>query len=482
MQSPLWGLGRVVDLEHPELWGGLLDLGEEVFEGEVEALLSEVSNPEGEEEVSYRSGERYVPRLRRVEAKGLGRSRSRIESEATYWVTGGFGGIGLEVARWLAREGASHLVLLGRRGASTPESRSALEELKSRGVEVYEAKADVTDEEALSRVSEATGSYPPLRGIVHAAGVLSDGILLHQDWEGFERVLSPKVQGVWNLHRVSAEAELDFFVLFSSMSSVWGSPGQGNYAAANAFLDGFAHYRRSRGVPCLSLDWGPWSKVGMASSTTVSQSLTRRGVNPMDVEQGLYAFGRALEQDRAQLGVISVDWTKLAHHLGAENTPTSLQNLVRERPPRESAESERASSVTLELTRAQPGKRRALLEAHIEATVAELLGFEASELPDATAGFFEMGMDSLMAVELRNRLSADLGRTLPSTVTFDFPTVPSLASHLLDELLSPAPDARDGDAHGVPAPKDGDLENLSQEELARVLAEELSEPETGVAD
>jgi len=414
-QSPLWGLGKVVGLEHPEIWGGLLDFGAGGDE-EVSQLMSELEDSQGEGEILYRGAERYVARLVRGEVEE--RKPYAFRVDGTYLITGGYGGLGLEVARWMAREGAGHLVLVGRRGAWTEASRAGVEELKRLGAEVLEAKADVSSASDMERVlEEIAASHPPLRGVVHAAGVLSDGILLHQEWERFERVLTPKVQGSWNLHVLTRELDLDFFVLFSSMASVWGSPGQGNYASANAFLDALAHYRKAKRLPGSSINWGPWSGGGMASREEVADSLNRRGVDLMDRERGLAALGRLLQSSEPQRGVISLDWSKLASQLGPGNIPPLLRHFLQEgsstgggaspsrAEPMKLARVGDTSALLIDAD-APPERRREIIVGRVEADVENVMGAPVRRTDQP---LIEAGLDSLMAVQVSNRIEASFG-------------------------------------------------------------------------
>ena len=215
-----------------------------------------------------------------AESKNRSDRSAAPRADATYLITGGHGGLGLAVARWLVEKGARHLVLLSRSGASSAGEEVAAD-LAAKGATVTTIQADVSNESDLARaLSEIRNTMPPLRGVIHAAGVLDDHLLLNLDAESFRRVLAPKVLGAWNLHTLTADLPLDFFVVFSSVASVLGSPGQANYAAANAFLDGLAHDRRSQGLPCLSINWGPWAEVGMAARASSARGPASRVMHP----------------------------------------------------------------------------------------------------------------------------------------------------------------------------------------------------------
>ncbi len=236
-----------------------------------------------------------------------------IQAHATYLITGGLGGLGLVYARWLAEQGAHHLMLVGRSEASA-QAREQLREIEEMGVEVFIAQGDISQEADVKRILDhIADKMPPLRGIIHAAGVLDDGILLEQTCSRFSSVMAPKVGGAWNLHTLTQSMPLDFFILFSAGASLLGSAGQSNYAAANAFLDALAHYRRSCGLPALSINWGPWAEVGMAVKLG-DQNQRRWSSQGMDLirpSDGMKIFGQLLNLSSAQIAVLPIRWNKL---------------------------------------------------------------------------------------------------------------------------------------------------------------------------
>ncbi len=287
-QAPLWGLGRVIQLEHMELRCASIDLADEGVEGVTRLLFEEVWYERGEDQVAFRGGLRYAPRLTRrapdspdaaTDAPNL------FRPDGTYLVTGGLGELGLLVAEWMVGRGAKHLVLVGRRGA-TGEASRVVTRLREAGAEVLVAEADVAAEAEVAEVLARIGrSMPPLRGVIHAAMVLDDGVLLQMDGQRFDAALRPKVYGAWNLHRLTLDAPLDFFVLFSSAVSLHGSAGQGNYVAANAFLDSLAHHRRFLGLPALTVDWGRWAEVRQQPQQRLRERMALLGMRPLDPEQ-----------------------------------------------------------------------------------------------------------------------------------------------------------------------------------------------------
>ena len=404
-------------------------------------------------------------------AKG---SELPIKAKHSYLITGGLGALGLKVADWLVERGARHLVLMGRREPS-PDARQTLKELEQFGAKILTVTADVSQPEDVSRaIASSLAWNPSLRGIIHAAGVLDDGVLQQLTWEQFTKVMAPKVAGAWNLHVSTQELPLDFFVCFSSVASLMGSPGQGNYGAANAFLDALSHYRQSLGLKGLSINWGPWADIGMTAKT---ESLDRsrwatQGIKPIDPDLGLQVLGKLLTVDLPRMGVMSIDWSKFLGQLPSEAVSPFLENFHRKSEsstPEESAFLKQLATVT-------NSERWHLLREHLRSQLAKVLGLDSPEAIDLQLGFVELGMDSLMAVELRNCLENSLGCSIPSTLAFDYPTVEALVDYLGQELLFLEPDsslAEESPGLDEPTSK-RNMEELSQEEIADLLAQELT--------
>ncbi|MBZ0307273.1 MAG: SDR family NAD(P)-dependent oxidoreductase, partial [Anaerolineae bacterium] len=250
-----------------------------------------------------------------VQVKPLMQQKPAISPDCTYMVTGGFSGLGLEVAKWMVQEGATHLVLVSRSGANSDEARAALHDFESQGVKVWEAKTDIADvAQAAVLMLEIQAHLPPLRGIVHSAMVLEDDVLIYLDEARFNRVLSPKILGAWNLHLLTQEIPLDFFVLFSSVSSYIGNPRQANYVAANAFLDALAYYRRSHGLAGMCLNWGSISRVGaVARNPKVEQYLQQLGMEGLEPEDAARMLGTLIQRNPIQMSVMKMNWQKWAN-------------------------------------------------------------------------------------------------------------------------------------------------------------------------
>ncbi|MFG1955943.1 type I polyketide synthase, partial [Micromonospora sp. NPDC048830] len=479
-QTPLWGLGNVVELEHPELWGGQVDLDPEAGDPDAATTLAdELLAPPAGERVAVRGGRRTVARLVPRQAPPATGAGVTVDADGTYLITGGLGALGLTVARWLVGRGARHLVLLGRR-EPTGEAAAVLDDLRRSGAEVTAAPADVARADDLERlIAEIPGSRP-LRGVVHAAGVLHDGVLLQQPWPDFARVLAPKVAGGWNLHRLTRDLPLDFFVLFSSAASLLGSTGQANYAAANAFLDGLAHHRRAQGLPAVSVNWGPWTEAGMAARAGQSEGRwAAQGIGGITPEQGVDALDQILRIDPAQIGVLPVTWSVYLRRYAPGEEPTLLRELARNlrTGEQQAAPSAEGPGLAERLRAAPPQARRELLLDHVRGQVLAVLGLPATHHLEPLQKLFEIGLDSLMAIELKNVLQSQLGQPLPSTVVFEYPTVESLTDYLAQDVLAlDTSVAEEPEPEAPPTRTDTAerLRDLSEDDLEDLLAQKLA--------
>ena len=347
--------------------------------------------------------------------------------------------------------------------------------MAARGVEVLPFRADVADAGAVDRVMEViAGRLPKLAGVIHMAGIFDDRVVAGLDWPRFERVLKPKVAGSWNLHRATREMPLDFFVLFSSGASFLAPVGLGNYAAANAFLDALAHYRQALGLPAVSINWGPWEKVGMADAVgdRREDQWTQAGFATMTPQQGLLALQSAIYDSPPQLGVLIVDWPKYLERFGGAVAP--LYNELRAGSGRADDRAAVATSAIARFDSALPAERRNLLFEHICDETAAVLGFGQGSEVDPEQGLFDLGMDSLTAVELKNRLQTTLGVPLPSTLLFDHPNVRKLMEYIARDVLkwSDKPAASTSAAGTIEATPS---HAFSEDELAELLAQKLQE-------
>jgi acyl transferase domain-containing protein len=377
-----------------------------------------------------------------------------VRADGSYLITGGLGALGLHVARQLVDRGARHLVLAGRR-PGTPGADAAVEQLGASGASVQVVQADVAQPDDVARLVGVCQAQAPLRGIVHAAGVLDDGVLQEQTAERFARVLAPKVRGAWQLHTHTQGLPLDFFACFSSMASLLGSPGQGNYAAANAFLDGLAHHRRALGLPGLSINWGPWAQAGMAAKL----SLAGQGLEKIDPESGLQVFAELLESAQgsspAQMGVFRVHWPVFRQRLPSDSSAAFISSLVQQASKSKQGASDdflRRFHATAE------AEREALLESYIHGQLLQALGQEASKEIAPTQPWQGLGLDSLMMVEMKNWLERSLRVPIPVEKLMQGVNTRVLATFLAGKLSTGAPaDARNGQA----------VDSLSEEDLQK---------------
>lgn len=434
--ASLWGLGRSLAWEHPELWGGLVDFGRDDPSVEAEALLQEIREPNDDDQVAFRGGQRYVARL--VAAPLSATSAIQVRGDASYLVTGGLGALGLTVARWLVARGARHLMLLGRTGDSAVAARETLADLRSAGAQVLVLQVDVGDGEQLAAALErARGAMPLISGVIHAAGVLADGALVHQTWSRFQQVARPKVDGAWQLHRLARQLDLplDFFIVFSSVASVLGSPGQANYAAANAFMDGLARYRRSLDLPALSLQWGPWEGLGMAARRGDHRAPGGAELRALRLWESLEAFERALHA-QGELAVLSLDRTAVASSGGWTRVASVLRDQRDDAPGMQADE-----GLVRALLDASPDERRGLVETHLCTRMARILKRHPGEI-DREASLLRLGFDSLMALELRKEVSDDFGVPLPVANLFGGDGVVDFAGYLLERLAQRHPQVR----------------------------------------
>jgi NADPH:quinone reductase-like Zn-dependent oxidoreductase/acyl carrier protein len=367
----------------------------------------------------------------------------RARPDAAYLITGGLGSLGLEVAGWLVQKGARHLALLGRRAENEAgaEAKVQLDRLRAFGASIQTFAVDTSDRSVLFAViNHLDATFPPLRGIVHAAGVLEDGLVVKQTWARFRTVYASKIDSAWNLHALTVGRPLDFFVLFSSGSSLIGSPGQSNYGAANAFLDALAHHRASNGLPSLSINWGPWAEVGLAASATRGGRLAFRGFRSIPRSAGIAALEWLLGTPARQVGVIPVD-ARLWRQFYPKAAELSLIRDLIAYSEGPGNHGQVAGTFRKELEAMEPGpQRRAALEAHLEEQVVRVLRIARTRF-DRTTPLKSLGFDSLMALELRNRLEVSLGARLSATMAWNYPTVADLAPFLAQNIgleLAPA--------------------------------------------
>jgi acyl transferase domain-containing protein/acyl carrier protein len=500
-QSLLWGFGRGIAMEHPELWGGMLDLADYPSEDsqgdDASLILAEVFKSDQEKQIAYRNGQCYVARLIRDDLQKTKTKNLTIRPDASYLVTGGLGGLGLNVARWLIDQGARHLVLTSRTGlppkaewdrvsSSTVGGKriEMIRGLEAQGASVTVVKADVSNANEMSRLFESFRTNQiPLCGIFHIAGLEDNLPIQDMTVEHINEVLRSKVTGSWILHKLTQSesasvSPIEFFVMFSSAAAIWGSKGLAHYAAANHFMDILAHYRHILGLQALSVNWGWWESGGMGKGQ-LAQLFADVGLNPMPTEQGLAAMEHLLETDATQAVIASVDWNKFKPIYEARQKQPLLEHIITEaQVVRETSASETKSTLAGQLRKMSRGDQREALLSHVRRQVAEVLGLESPETLDIQQGFFKLGMDSITTVRLRNRLESSLECSLPPTVAFEYPNVEALTAFLAQEVFPSdvqenieSTSSSEIANHPEPGAK---LKDLSKDELFALLDDEMS--------
>ncbi len=349
-----------------------------------------------------------------------------VKPDGSYLITGGFGALGLQVASWLAQEGAKNLILVGR-SQPTKQAQQEIDKLEQQNVIVNVIQADITDYDAVADIFST--EKPEIKGIIYAAGSLDDGLLKTLSWERFQAVLQPKMTGAWNLHLATKEQPLDWFVCFSSIVSVFGAAGQSNYAAANAFIDNLMSYRRNLGLPGLSINWSIWDEVGMATRLTFGQQekLSQQGLKAIAPQQGLKVLKQLLQQQASQTIVFPVDWATFLRQQPDNRFFERLQPQTETKPAL-------ISSFLQQLASVPEDKQRVTLQSHIQEQIAKVLGYSDPEDIDTQEKFADLGMDSLMAVEFKNSLQASLSDAVSLTAAFDYPNVELLTDYIAQEL------------------------------------------------
>ena len=359
-------------------------------------------------------------------------------AEASYLITGGLGGLGLTIAEWLIDQGARHLILTGRRGAAALDAdhRAALASLQGAGVTIETLAIDVVDAAQMAELLADFAHRPPLRGVIHCAGVLDDATLLQQTPPHFRTAFAPKLDGAWNLHMLTRDQTLDFFVVFSSAASILGSPGQANYAAANAFLDALAQQRWLQGLPALSINWGPWAEVGLAARGRAAGGFNVGGIQALTPPEGVAAFAQIIDLPLPQVGVLALNVRQWRQFYPKVAQIPLLRILLAE----ESYEHPLAQRFVGRLEALPVSDRLPALIDHVIEHVAQVLRIPIASI-EAQTPLSALGLDSLMGLELRNRLEDSLGVAFSVTTLWNYETIQALAKHLAERLqLAVAPE------------------------------------------
>jgi phthiocerol/phenolphthiocerol synthesis type-I polyketide synthase B len=432
----LWGLGRTLALEHPEIWGGVIDVDASV-PNELAAgyVVAEAHGANGEDQVVYHAGARHVPRLQRGVPPA---NNVELDSDRSYLVVGATGGLGPQLIQLLADRGAGTIVALSRNPGGRLEELTG--KLADNGTTVVTVAADAADEAALNRLFDRFGAdLPPLAGIYLAAFVGGPVTLSDMTDDDVTVMFRPKLDAASLLHKLSLRQPIREFVLFTSISGVLGSRWLGHYAATTTFLDAFAYARRAAGLPATAVNWGLWKSRADSEGEQQLQVTLNSGLEPMPDEVAIQALWSVTGPDApVRSTIVAADWTRLAT---AYRTRAQLHIVDELLPAVDGSASGLNTEFRAALRESEPTQRRDLLTEHVSGLVALVTGLASPQLLDPTAGFFQMGMDSLMSVTLQRALSETLGEELPASVVFDYPTVDALVEYLatvLPELIEVA--------------------------------------------
>ncbi|WP_117672161.1 type I polyketide synthase, partial [Micromonospora sp. MW-13] len=462
VQQLAWGFGRVAALEHPDRWGGLVDLPDELDDAAGRRLVRVLTGVDGEDQVALRRGGAFGRRLLRAPLGDTPATRTWRPS-GTALVTGGTGALGGHMARWLAANGASHLVLLSRRGRQAEGIAELEAELVGLGARVTVAACDAADRDALAAVIADVPAEHPLTTVVHTAAVLDDSVINSLTLEQVDYALSAKVTAALNLHELTRDRNLDAFVLFSSMAGTVGSSGVGNYAPGNAFLNALAEHRRGLGLPATSIGWGAWGGGGMAEGD-FGRMLHRHGAPEMHPRLAVAALHQAVEHDETFLTISNIAWDRFYVAFTATRPGPLIaeipeaQRLAATKGLVEAKEAEEPSPAGA-FTRMSAAERQQALLDLVRDQAATVLKYDGGQAVDPHHAFRDLGFDSVTAVELRNRLATATGLRLPVTLVFDYPTATALARHLHEEL-----------GGGAEAPVETALVPLGDDEPVAIVA------------
>ncbi|MGW5450242.1 type I polyketide synthase, partial [Streptomyces asiaticus] len=437
-QSPIWGFGRVAALEHPQRWGGLIDLPATMTHHTAGRLAALLAPGQPEDQVAIRTTGTYARRLTRVPAADTvpAPAPAPWEPSGTTLITGGTGGLGAQVARWLAGRGAPRLHLVSRSGPDAPGASELSEELTALGADVTITACDVSDRAALRRLIDAVPAERPLTAVIHTAGTMELGQIGELDPGRLQPVLRSKALAATHLHDLTQDLDLTAFVLFSSNAATWGSGQQAAYAAANTYLDALAEHRRARGLPATSLAWGPWGEAGMAADQHTLSHLERRGLSPLPTDLAIASLQHALTHDDTAVTIADVDWERFGRTFTAQRPSPFLTRLMPSsaEPATSTAIAADDNPLRQQLSAAPAAQRHQLLVRHVQTLAATILGHSGLDAVPPGQPFQELGFDSLTAVELRNQLATTTGLALAPALVFDHPTPNALATYLGAEL------------------------------------------------
>ncbi len=494
-QSPIWGIGRTCAAEFPTIWGGLVDLDPEApVSTAAEQILHAIYSGQAEDQVAFRKGESYVARVARMDPPE--QRPFVVRKDASYLITGGRSGVGFEVARWLARKGAKHLILLGRSPVPSPEMWDKISsqpdasliarvrELQACGATVHLPSVDIANEQQLRMFLDAHSGqgFPPIRGAFHAASVWKSTAgrslvlpISQMDVDSLQEVLPPKVMGSWLIRKLLGDS-LDFLVLFSAGAAIVGSPGQGNYSAANAFMDALALDSRRKGEPrTLAISWGPITETGFGTTPEGKALFSiweRRGIKGIAPAHVVETIEFLIPQEISHAAVMRTDWELLKRSYTELLSAPWASGLV----SANSGQSANEPDLLTSLQQISADDRKPIVVEFLQQQVCRVMGFGSGDEPEPDRGLFELGMDSLLALELKNRVQLGLKRDFPATAVFDYPSIDSLADYLLREVLLLEPvkaSAPASNGNGLAILEQ--IDSLSEEQVEALLNQRVGE-------
>ena len=450
--ATLWGLGKSVAMEYPELRCQRVDLTMDSAHSAANDLLALLHSNTSETEVAIRNGQMRYSRLAHYPLQTDDGQTLSLDRQGAYVITGGLNGLGLLTAEWLISKGASKLILIGR-SQPLPEVASKLQAWREQGIDSLVLQADVSDYQQFAvAFAQARAWHGNIKGAIHSAGTLDDALITNQTWQKFANVMKAKVKGAWNLHALTQDLNLDFFVLYSSAASLLGSPGQANHCAGNSFMDSLAAYRHNLNLPALSINWGVWSEIGAAVRHQAEKHVDDKGVTWIPPKDGLELLERLMCEpaEVGQVGVVPLDWSLFEQQLKAMQYPPYFAKLRDARASSAvgsaSARQAKGKDWLAALNGAASSERIAMLVEYLTEKVADALGADSADSVDVETPINDLGFDSLMAMDLVADFNAQLGVKLPSSKLFQNPSINQLAEISLEllvagEKLTPSDDA-----------------------------------------
>ena len=492
-QSSLWGMSRVIGhQEFYHLFGGILDLDIHENDEDSKNILNEILFEDTEDQIAYRSGKRYVARL------GINDFSDRhskpfpvhFNPSVTYLITGGLGSLGIVTAKWMISKGARHFILMGRTQLPNRECWGEIDsnhpqytkvnsiiELERLGATIHVASIDITNKAQLTEYMDKFNKMglPKVKGVIHSAGTAKPQLMKDMGVEEFNSVLRPKIWGAWNIHEYFDDKELEFFILYSSVASLVVSPGQSNYSAANAFLDALSSYRNSFGKRTISVNWGPWKEVGMATKLDLNTFFTDRGLNPMNPEEGLKCLEIILSQSKSQLAVLGADWNKIAQrNYPVEYTPLMISNLIDATSKTKSMDSKTTESILTQIQSLDEDSAKLnAIQEYLLDTVSTVLRMSKKKL-NLSQSLTSWGLDSMISIELKNFIERDLNVEMAVVDLLKGINILDLSEQILMNIFESNHLKEDVELSGLIS----EMESYSQTELEAVL-KEISATEEG---